>query len=214
MYVVLVIIKATGEGGLFGFETIGNAVGVLSLPDLKLTKTVQFSKDKTIDWSSGTYEDGDYVYIYGAESTKFNKFMHVCRTSRSNPFKKMEYYDGTSWVSDAKQSARLISGLSEQYSVFKYENKFYLLSQGNLLSPDIYLWDAESAVGPFTNKRKIYTTPQAGGDLITYNAMAHTEFIQNGELLVSYSINSYNGRDMFRNADTYRPYFIRVSNWQ
>lgn len=215
IYVMLVVIRATGEGGLFGFKVIGNAVGVLSLPDLTLTKTIRISKDSAIDWSSGTYEEGDYVYIYGAESTKYNKFMHVSRTSRSNPFKKMEYYNGTSWVTDPKQSARLISGVSEQYSVFKYAGKYYLLSQaGVLLSPDIYLWDATSPVGPFTNKRKVYTTPQTGGNIITYNATAHTEFTKDGQLLVSYCTNSLNGNDIYKNADNYRPYFIRVSNWQ
>lgn len=215
LYVMIVVIKATGEGGLFGFEVIGNAVGVLSLPDLTLIKTIQISKDPTIDWSSGTYEEGDYVYIYGAESTKYNKFMHLSRTSRSNPFKKMEYYNGTSWVTDSKQSARLISGVSEQYSVFKYANKYYLLSQaGVLLSPDIYLWDAASPDGPFTNKRKVYTTPQTVGNIITYNATVHTEFTKDGQLLIGYCTNSLNGNDIYKNADNYRPYFIRVNNWQ
>ena len=214
LYVMLVIVKATNEGGLFGFETIGNAVGVLSLPSLTLIKTIQLTKDATIDWSSGTYEEGDYVYIYGAESTKYNKFMHVCRTSRGDPFKKMEYYNGTSWVNDKKQSARLVGSVSEQYSVFKYANKFYLLSQGALLSADIYLWDAASPVGPFINKRKVYTTPQTGGNIITYNATVHTEFMQNGQLLVGYCTNSFKGNDIYKNADNYRPYFIRVRNWQ
>jgi hypothetical protein len=214
LFVMIATIKVNGDGGLFGFDVIGNSVGILSLPDCKLLKIVDISHNPKVDWSSGTYEEGDYVYIYGAESTKYNKFMHVARTNRKNPFRKMEYYNGSAWVSDSAQSARMQSGLSEQYSVFKYQNKYYLLSQANLLGADIYLWDAASPVGPFTNKRKIYHTPQAGGNIITYNATAHTEYIQNNQLLVGYCVNSFNGLDIYRNADNYRPYFIWVSNWQ
>ena len=215
LYVLMANIKSTGQGGLFGFELTGNSVGVLNYPDLSIQKVATFSKGDFIDWSSCAFEDGNYVYIYGAESGKYTKFMHASRTSRKNPFKAMEYYDGANWVTDSSKSARLQSGVSEQYSVFKYQNKYYLLSQeGILLSPDIYLWDAASPVGPFSNKRKIYTTPETAGNIITYNATAHTEFIQNGQLLVGYCTNSTNGVDIYRNADYYRPYFIWVSNWQ
>ncbi|MEO8713033.1 MAG: DUF5005 domain-containing protein [Parafilimonas sp.] len=214
LYVLMSTIKSTGDGGAFGFELTGNTVGILSYPALELLSVKDISKNPKIDWSSATYEEGDYVYIYGAESTKYNKFMHVLRTSRSDPFKVVEYYNGTGWVKDPAQSTRLLGGLSEQYSVFKYQDKYYLLSQTNLLGAEIYLWDAASPTGPFTHKRKVYTTPQTGGNIITYNAMAHTEFIEDGKLLVGYCVNSLNGLDIYKNADNYRPYFIWVSNWQ
>jgi len=109
---------------------------------------------------------------------------------------------------------RLQGGLSEQYSLFRFKTKYYLLSQANLLGADIYLWDAASPVGPFTNKRKIYHTPQAVGNIITYNATAHVEYIQNNQLLVGYCTNSTDGLDIYKNADNYRPYFVWVSGWQ
>jgi len=214
IYVMIATIKSTDEGGLFGFEVTGNSVGILSYPDLKLLSIKDISKNPKVDWSSGTYEEGDYVYIYGAESTKANKFMHVLRTSRSNPFKVVEYYNGNAWVRDSTQSARLLSGVSEQYSFFKYQGKYYLLSQANFLGADIYLWDAASPTGPFINKRKVYHTPQTSGNIITYNATAHTEFIDNGKLLVGYCTNSLDGTDIYKDADNYRPYFIWLSNWQ
>ncbi|MBV9961030.1 MAG: hypothetical protein JO072_02180 [Parafilimonas sp.] len=214
VYVMMATIKATGDGGLFGFEVIGNSMGTLSYPDLKLLSINDVSKNPKIDWSSATYEEGNYVYIYGAESTKANKYIHVLRTNRNNPFKVTEYYNGNSWVRDSSQSARLMGGVSEQYSFFKYQNKYYLLSQGANLSADIYLWDAGSPTGPFSNKRKVYHTPQAQGNIITYNATAHTEFIGDGKLLVGYCTNSLNGADIYKNADNYRPYFIWISDWQ
>jgi len=215
LYVMLVRIEANGEGGIFGFDVKGNDIAVLSLPDLKIKRIVPFSEGDFIDWSSATLEDDDgYIYIYGVESTKRNKFMHVSRTKATGPLKNFEFYNGTNWVHDSTQSVRLQGGLSEQFSVFKSQGKYYLLSEGNLLSPDIFLYDAAGPVGPFSNKRKIYTAPQAGGNIIAYNATAHTEFNNNDSLLVGYSINSTNIRDVYKNADNYRPYFFWLGNWR
>lgn len=214
LYIQLVTIKPTGEGGLFGFKTIGNATGVMSLPDFKLEKIVTTNKSGKIDWSSSTFIEDNYVYLYGVESTKWNKFVHVCRTNRNTPFKNYEYYDGASWVPDSAQSSRIHNGVSEQFSFFKHKGKYYLLSQGNLLDDDIFIWDAASPTGPFTRKRHVYKTPQYGGNIITYNATVHYEFTEGDKLLVGYCTNSNDGRDLFRNADIYRPYFITVENWQ
>ncbi len=218
VYVMMVRVKATGDGGLFGFETAGNAYAVLSLPDMRLLKTTVLPTNAKIDWSSATYTEGNYAYIYGAEGTSTypnTKYMHVMRTALSNPFLKMEYYTGSGWSTDTAASTRLQDGVSEQYSVFKYNSKYYLLSQeGILLSSKIFMWDAASPVGPFSRKRKIYTTPQTHGNIITYNATAHTEFTQNGQLLIGYCTNSVDGKDIYTDADNYRPYFIWAGNWQ
>lgn len=214
VYTMMITVKITGGGG-FGFETVGNAVGELSYPDLKPLRQFTFTNSPTVDWSSATFAENGYIYLYGAETASNNKFVHVCRTAAATPFATVEYYDGTNWVTDPTQSARLLSGVSEQYSVFKHKGKYYLLSQeSTYLSADIYLWDAASPVGPFTNKRKIYRTPESKGNIITYNATAHPQFIVDDMLLVGYCNNAFGGNDIWTNADNYRPYFIWVNNWQ
>lgn len=215
LYVLLIRVEENGEGGIFGFDIKGNDIAVLSLPDLTLKRIVPFSEGNFIDWSCATLEEDDgFIYLYGVESTKRNKFMHVARTKSSGPLNKFEFYNGSSWVSDTTQSVRLIGGMSEQFTVFKSMGKYYLLSEGNLLSPNIYLYDAASPVGPFSNRRKIYTAPQAGGNIIAYNATAHPQFTNNDSLLVGYNVNSTNFRDIFKNADNYRPYFFWLGNWR
>ncbi len=218
-YVMMVRVKANGDGGTFGFDVTGNAFGIVSLPGMKLQKITVMPTNTKIDWSSATYEEGDYVYIYGAEGTSTfpnTKYMHVMRTSRSKPFNKTEFYTGSGWSTDTAKSARLLDDVSESYSVFASGGKYYVLSQeGILLSSNIYLWDAASPVGPFTNKRLVYTTPETKGNIITYNATAHTEFTNGaGDLLVGYCTNSLNGKDIYTNADNYRPYFVWIHNWQ
>lgn len=218
LYVMLSRIRVTGEGGLFGFRTAGNAAGIVSLPDLGLQKIAVISNDSTLDWSSATYEEGDYVYIYGAESEPvypYRKYMHLCRTSRKDPFTIMEYYSDHGWDTAASHSSRLMEGISQQFSFFSYKHKYYLLCQeGKFLGRDIYIWDAAGPAGPFVNKRKIYTAPRAGGKTVCYNATAHLEFSKNDSLLVSYCTNSKDAGDIYKNADCYRPYFVYITGWR
>ena len=89
-------------------------------------------------------------------------------------------------------------------------------AQENLLGPNIYIWNAASPVGPFTKKRLVYTTPQKVGSfkVWTYNAKAHPELSVGDSLLVGYCTNSQTTNGLYKNADTYRPYFVWATNWQ
>lgn len=218
VYVFMDKIKTVGTG-TFGFKTVGVDVAVLNYPDLSIKEIKPFSTGSAINWVGSAYESEDgYIYIYGVESTKYNKFARVCRTPKNNPLSSVEYFNGTAWTNAPELNGRLLGGLSENFSFFKYQGKYYLLSQENLLGPNIYLYDAASPTGPFTNKRLVYTTPTKVGNwnVITYNATAHSEFITpDGKLLVGYCTNEIEkGTGIWKNADTYRPYFVWVSNWQ
>ncbi len=216
VYVFMDKVK-TLTGGTGGFEVTGVDVGILNYPDLTIQKIVKFSTGYVINWAGASLEDEDgYIYIYGPESTTYNKYIHVARTPKNNPLSSVTYYNGTNWVGDSSKSVRLQDGVSESFSVFKNEGKYYLLSQGNLLSKDIYLWDMQSPSGPFTNKRFVFTTPAKIGttNIVTYNATAHPEFNQNNQLLVGYCTNSLKSAGLYNNADSYRPYFVWASNWQ
>jgi hypothetical protein len=47
-------------------------------------------------------------------------------------------------------------------------------------------------------------------NLFAYNSLAHPQFIENGQLLISSCINSFVVEDVFRDASKYRPVFQRV----
>jgi hypothetical protein len=216
LYIFLDKIVAFGSGA-FDFKVTGVDVAILNYPSLSIQQILPFSQDTLVNWAGDAYESSDgFVYLYGTETTKYNKFIHVARFPKSNPF-NIKYWNGTAWIKNASQSVRVQGGVSEGFSFFEYEGKQYLLSQENLLGPNIYLWDAASPVGPFSRKRLVYTTMQKVGNfkVWTYNAKAHTQFIDNnGRLLVGYCSNSQTAQGLIKNADTYRPYFVWVSNWQ
>ena len=215
VYVFLDKVHANG-GGAFDFNIVGIDIAVLNYPSLRVQKITPFTRDTLVNWAGDAYESSDgYVYLYGAESTKYNKFVHVARSPKNNPL-NATYWNGNAWTNNEDSSARILGGVSEGFSFFEYQGKQYLLSQENLLGPNIYIWDAASPTGPFTNKRLVYTTPQKVGkfSVWTYNAKAHIEFTTDNKLLVGYCTNSQTGNGLYKNADTYRPYFIWASNWQ
>jgi hypothetical protein len=89
------------------------------------------------------------------------------------------------------------------------------LTQHHIFGSEIYIYDSDHPALGFDHKRTVYCTPQSNqGNLFTYNAFAHTEFSSNGELLVSYNVNSFVFADVFSNADNYRPFFVRIKGWE
>jgi hypothetical protein len=88
---------------------------------------------------------------------------------------------------------------------------------------EIILYSACSPEGPWSAKQGIYATPETqattvpgmvagqtlNGHLWTYNPSAHPQFDSDGNLLVSYSINSDDSGDLVY-ADAYRPRFICI----
>ena len=157
-------------------------------------------------------EEDDSVYIYGVLAEGTSKELYVARADLkfTQPW---EYYSAGQWDTDPETATAMFSHVSEQFSVFKYNEKYYLLTQNHILGKEIYLYSSDSPVGPWENQKTIYCTPETGGDIITYNAYAHTMFTENGKLLVSYNINSLSFADL-KDADNYRPYFITVENWE
>lgn len=215
VYIFLDRVETFGSGA-FDFKVTGVDVAVLRYPSLAIEKILPFTRDTVVNWSGDAYESSDgYVYLFGVESTKYNKFIHVARTPKNNPL-KVTYWNGSNWVAEAQSTVRVLGGISQGFSFFMHKGRQYLLSQENLLGPKIYLWDAASPVGPFTRKRLVYTTPDKVGNfkVWTYNAKAHPALSVNDSLLVGYCTNSQTANGLIKNADTYRPYFVWATNWQ
>jgi hypothetical protein len=104
-------------------------------------------------------------------------------------------------------------------------NLYVTVDQGNFVSNanHIILYSSCNPQGPFSVKQVVYTTPETWattvpgmtsgqsltGHIWMYNPHAHPQFNSNGQLLVSYDINSDAGADLIY-LDAYRPKFIRV----
>jgi len=173
-----------------------------------------------VHYGHSLLEEEDYTYIYGS-STKDNKAtLHVARAKMdesANKLKNFEFFDGADWVSDAKKSNPLkgiTKNVPEQFSVFKYNDKYILVMQEReLFAGNIYSYTTENPTGPWKNETLLYHTTEQTNEadkLITYNAMAHPQYMEDGTLLISYCVNSLDVANIHENVAYYRPVFIRV----
>lgn len=202
-------------GGAWGFEYTSIDIARFSLPDIRLLSIERKVEAPTVNYGACVLEEDGYYYLYGAEKDGLLKYLHLARVPVSEGLSgEWTYYDGTDWVAGPERSVRLFANVSEQFSVFKHEGRYYLLTQHHILGDEIYRYRADAPVGPFGEKTLAYCTPETKGDIFTYNAFAHLQFLDDGALLVSYNVNSFNFSDLFANADNYRPYFVWVKGWE
>ncbi|MDP4503686.1 DUF4185 domain-containing protein [Nonomuraea turcica] len=166
-----------------------------------------------VAWASGILKDGGYTYIYGVEDFGSPKYMHIARVKGQSLRGAWEYLkaDGT-WSPNEADSARIMSGVANEYSVSKVGSGYVLITHDTteVLSANIVAYASCSPFGPFTGKQHVYTTPETNGNIFTYNAHAHPE-IAGGGLVVSYNVNSFVNTDHYRDVSIYRPRFLDVT---
>ncbi len=204
---------STGTGGMWDFGYVGFDLAIYSLPDLQLLSLTHVIDDPEISYGSCVLEDENHLYIYGISTQFLSKKAHIARVANGDLTGTWEFYNGSAWVSQASNYA-IADGVSDQFSVISDGEKYYLITHEIIFGEEIFIMESNSPTGPWTNKRTLYCTPEAGGNIFTYNAFAHPELAENGELRISYNINSFEFADLFENADLYRPRFIRVDNWR
>lgn len=194
---------------MWGFQFSGTELVEFSLPDLKQTKITRFDDLNDIHFGHAVCATDSYTYLYGAKE----KLPYVARAEKGNIYGKWEFFDGEAWRNDSKKAKPILEKTgSEQFSVFKWENQFVMIMQGDSLSKKIYSYTADSPEGPWGNEQMLYETPIIANceSCWTYNALGHPQFSEDDMLLISYNTNSMELQDHYDNADIYKPRFIRV----
>lgn len=210
LYVFLAQYERTGDKP-WDFRYQGTTdVGIFSLPELKLLSKKPLQFDSLITFGTWILEDGRYTYIYGVENVNSTKFAIVARSEKENLLSQWTYYDGYKWSKNFHTRAHILKGVSSQFSVIRLKGRYYFITQQDRFGEKIMCYESKSLHGPWINAKVLYITPEKRGSIYTYNALAHPQFTRNNELLISYNVNSLNIQDIFRDADNYRPRFIRV----
>lgn len=216
VYMFLLHFESTGEGGAFGFNYLGTDLGVFNLPDLELESISPAWGNPNVLFGASIFDHEGYIYIYSTRSAGFGKNCLAARVLPSAP-DAPEFWDGTSWSESYVPNAFLLQNdgepvkVSNMFSVFKFRNKFWLITHQDVLGSEIYLQRGDSPTGPWGSRITIYDTPETGGDIWTYNTIIHPHIRQSGKgVLLSYSVNSLNFGDIFADADNYRPKFLWI----
>ena len=205
---------------MFGFRLSHIDLLSFTLPDFRHIETHKVDINypvSQIDFGNCVMVDKGYVYIYGTKNSQYMSKIHVARVPFSTRifYNNWEYSTGTGWDKNIEKSKPIDIDISvsEQFSIFRYKNKYILLTQERT-GADIFTYVSDFPDKDFNNKKFIYHTTESASDttkrIFTYNALAHQQYIQDDRLLVSYCVNSMRARDFFENVEAYRARFLRV----
>lgn len=168
-----------------------------------------------LDTSGGMVNQDGYIYVYGYKDFE-GRYLTVARVEEENfeNFNKWEYFDGTSWNSDVRQTGTMINGVSPELSVTyidegNYAGKYMLTVMENTSSGIISISFSDNPYGPFDEYSQVYNTAVVTklNNVFSYNAKMHPHLSEPGKILVSFNVNSTDF-SAFTNGDIYRPRFI------
>ena len=192
-------------------------------------------------YGSQLWEDEDgHTYLYACNQWKETPdqllaFSHpvVARTKTHDLNSGTEYYikdtNGEWHWQDTypTNDERNRSGISQHSIstvwVFKKGDWYYMTGQGYVFGNDMYLLRSKNPWGPFDEKEHLWIFPNVLDKKGTrtyqnlYMPHLHMALSRQGELVFSTNTDAKNWDDNFNStgsADFYRPYFIRVYNWE
>lgn len=233
-------------GEAFRLDFQGNYIAQLNASTLAIESINPLVnlKDANSAWGTALWlENKSALYLYGVKHVNGKKTPFVARVNPQTGIesvkdtKNWSAWSGKNWAADLEKAASIVpegDSISDELSVKKFNingQVRYLMVTMDTKDiyfnwKDIYLYSSCAPEGPFTNKYKVYTTPETGtqklpgmtaaqkldNKLVVYNAHLHPQFTKNGQLLISYNSNlpfgSSRGDTIY--TDVYRPRFIRV----
>jgi hypothetical protein len=204
--------QRTGPGG-WDWEWTGTDIASFSVPGLDLlTIDPVPAAGNGVDYGAALLEGQDHTYVYGVEDLPSAKYLHLARAAAGSVLGPWSYWNGSGWSSNPDASARIKAGVSNSFSVLRVGRAYALLTQDSTVpfGSEIVAYFSCSPQGPWGHRTHLYTTPESGGDLYTYNALAHPELTNQSGALVSYNVNTFDGSQHLADVTIYRPRFIRV----
>lgn len=218
LQVLLSHLEKTGSGS-WDFKNVSIDIAIWNPTTASIEKIITNKYQGPWGYGGALCEATDgYTYLYGLIHGKLTTNVVVARAAKGDLTTSWQYWNGKQWTHQPSAYS-IYKDASDQFSVFRFGTKYYLFTQEIIFGRRLFLSESTSPIGPWTAKRLLYTVPaeHGTGKVFTYNALVHPELSRNGDLMISYCVNAAKFDDLFNSpgsADRYRPYFIRVKNWQ
>ncbi|MDO5447885.1 MAG: DUF5005 domain-containing protein, partial [Prevotellaceae bacterium] len=194
-------------------------------------------------YGSQLWEDEDgHTYLYASKQWKEteDQLLGYCspvvaRTKTHDLNSGTEYYvkdaNGewhwqNEYPSEEDQNRSCITSKDDNLStvwVFKKGDWYYMTGEAYVFGKDMYIMRSKYPWGPFTDRKRLWIFPNVLDKLGTrtygkiYMPHLHQTLSRQGELVFSTNTDAPEWNDNFNSkgsADFYRPFFIRVYNWE
>jgi len=227
-------ITRSHDPGVFGFQSAGGDLAIVENPhDAVEEWTIgQFVNPHAVpagdstrvetSWGSELWvdpEDASRVVIAGVrEQSKLEKQLVLARAPAGamEDFERWEFRTAEGWSPRLADAVAVVRGVPNEFSVSRVEHEgrtsWVLIQSEPLFGPHILARQAPSPYGPWSQGVRIYRVPELARNdkYFSYAAKAHPELSRQGELLITYVVNSFDFGAMVRDASIYRPRFVRI----
>ncbi|MBL8763277.1 MAG: DUF4185 domain-containing protein [Phycisphaerae bacterium] len=183
---------------------------------------------RQLSWGNSVLVDGAELLIYGLDSTELrNKRAIIARVhaDRVHAYSAWRFFAGDrngtpSWSANDSDAVSVAEGVSDEFSVHRLERvpntgreRWVMVHMEANLGRRVMLRVGAGAVGPWGESVAVYEAPEPASDrrIFVYGAKGHPGASREGELLVSYCVNSTDFWHMLSDVRIYRPRFLRLS---
>jgi hypothetical protein len=198
---------------LWAWRWIGTDIASLALPSLAPTGFATAPSDNGIIYGVCLLESEHFTYIFGIDDARHPKQAHLARAQAGHIQGPWTYFANGRWSETPGASQPILAGVSTQYAVIRVAPDFYLFSMDARVpfSSEIVVYRAQRPQGPWQGPLTVYKVPETTSEIIAYNPFVHSQFTNDGLVLVSYNLNhATDPTALYRDAAIYRPRFIRV----
>lgn len=223
--------RVRGDEQAFDFINLGPAIATYDVPSGQppaLLSVEDLGPDSPsrgrVGWGAAVADGGDgYVYLFGtANPDRPMVFGWSVRVARTTPVhledvSSWEYWTGNTWSTSAEDAAEVIpavGGVSQTFSVFGVEGRWYALSKlDGDLGTDLAVWTAPKPWGPFGAPVSVGRIPNdVRPSVLRYMPLAHPQAKQTSpqHMMVSVSRNSLDPLVLANSPGLYRPFFIDI----
>lgn len=223
LQVIMLEFHQTGTGP-FDFQWVRTVVARYNVNTLALIGISPLPSSITnLEWNAWLQQEGGYTYVYGVRDLSSSggpKYLHIARVAGTDLTGAWQFYTGSGWSSSEADSADLITGVGNNFSVSEVGGVYVLVTQDTSVafSRSIDAYFSCSLTGPFIDKTFIANVPETGptgtygnANIIFYNVHEQTAFRNGNTLVFSYDLNSFDPADVHADVAIYRPRYWTVT---
>jgi len=210
-----------------GFEVCGWEAVLIRNPDdppraWKITwLDAPPNKLHVIVGSAGVLCDGGFVYAFGSKEPG-SACAYLVRWSesdaRNGKLLHAQWWNGRAWSGkepeESNSAAPVLRGAGSEFTVHRdpKTGKFVMLHSEGFGPADIVMREASQPGGPWSAPERLYRPPEFRiPRIMIYQGKAHPG-LTGADLVLTYSTNSFDFKNLLADAGIYYPRFVRLFN--
>jgi hypothetical protein len=212
-------------GSMFDAYAGTSGIAVMSVPTDGMPTLISVTlvpSDPNTQWGNAVMKSGGYTYIYGSDinqSTDTIEGMKIARVIDGQVLDTAawDYWNGSTWVT-GESNAVAVPSIDQLTGVMANPGGagYIAVSVPGSVYTDktVDFSYACSPEGPWTTPQPVYTIPQIAEypNEVAYMATFHPELSVNGDLVVTYNIDTTDGLPALeQNVHKYQPQFVDVT---